>query len=158
LSTVRSGILLGALVVIWTSVMGYTGWYKEPDLQNLFWLVVPLEGLIVVWGLKQAAFRRGYWGTVGDGFLISAIGGIIIFAGSYILTTILFPQYFKDVESLARELMRAQGKSDAEISAAVEAAAPMQNSLMQALMGFIGTVVTGLAVSMTAAIFISRKD
>ena len=55
--TVKSGIWLGVLCVLWTLVMGVTGWYKHPVLLNMFWVVVLIEIGVLVWGLRQTAAR-----------------------------------------------------------------------------------------------------
>src|SRR4051812_6875371 len=52
-SILKAGILLGALTVGWTLVMGVTGWYKHPTLLNLFWVVIPLEIAVLVWALRR---------------------------------------------------------------------------------------------------------
>ena len=38
--TVRSGVILGLSVAAWSFIMGFTGWYKQPSLWILAWLVV----------------------------------------------------------------------------------------------------------------------
>jgi len=43
--------------VLWTLVMGVTGWYKHPVLLNMFWVVVLIEIGVLVWGLRQTAAR-----------------------------------------------------------------------------------------------------
>ena len=44
----RAGLLLGILVVLWTFVMGFTGWYRHPSLLFLFWLVIPLQVAVLL--------------------------------------------------------------------------------------------------------------
>jgi hypothetical protein len=48
--------------------------------------------------------------------------------------------------------------SAADIKSALEAQLPMQTSFMQALMGFIGTIVTGLIVSLGLGLFLKKKE
>lgn len=42
-TTMNEGIALGVLVAIWTFLMGFTGWYKDPVLLNLFWFVIAMD-------------------------------------------------------------------------------------------------------------------
>jgi hypothetical protein len=42
-TTMNEGIALGVLVAIWTFLMGFTGWYKDPVLFNLFWFVIAMD-------------------------------------------------------------------------------------------------------------------
>jgi hypothetical protein len=157
-ATVKAGLLLGILVVLWTFVMGFTGWYKHPTLLNLFWGVIAIQIGVMIWGLKLTAVEGyGYGKQIGAGLLISLIGGVIIFAGSIVFTNLVFPQYFQELEILGREVMKTQGKSEAEINAYLAQLAPTQTSFRQALFGFIGTVATGLVASLAIGIFLRKK-
>lgn len=79
---------------MWQSVIGLTGGYIHPVLLNLFWVVVLIQVGVMVWGLRQtAAEGRTYGGQVGAGTLMSVFGGVIIFCGSLLFTTVLFPHY-----------------------------------------------------------------
>jgi len=158
-STVKAGLVLGILVSAWTYVMGITGWYRHPMLSNLFWLVIVIQIGVLVWGLRLTAGEgKSYWGQVRAGTMISLVGGIIIFCGSYLFTSAVFPNYFAEIRTLGEEMLRSQGMSDPQIKSALDAQAPMQTSFMQALFGFIGTVVTGPIVSMILGIFLKKKE
>lgn len=157
-TTIKAGLVLGILVVLWTLVMGVTGWYKHPTLLNLFWVVIALQIGVLVWGLKLTATEGyGYGKQVGAGLLISLLGGVIIFLGSIMFTTLVFPHYFQELEAMGREVMRSQGKPEAEINAYLAQLAPTQTPFMQALFGFIGTVGTGLVASLIIAAFCRKK-
>jgi hypothetical protein len=143
---------------MWTFVMGFTGWYKHPTLLNLFFVVILIQIAVLIWGLREAA-REGktYAALVAGGTLMSLIAGVIIFCGSILFTTVVFPSYFDEIRSLGMEMMRSQGMSEADISARVEAEAAIQTPFMQAFFGFLGTVVTGLVASLVIAIFFRKK-
>jgi hypothetical protein len=158
-STLKAGLVLGILVSAWTYVMGITGWYKDPVLLNLFWLVILIQIGVLVWGLRMTAGDgKSYWGQVGAGAMISLIGGIIIFCGSYLFTSLVFPNYFAEIRAAGEEWMKSRGMSVAEIKSTLDAQVSMQTSFMQALMGFIGTVVTGPIVSMVLGLFLKKKE
>ena len=154
---VRGGIGLGALVDAWTLVMGVTGWYKHPTLLYLFWAVVLIEVVVLLWALRQTAPATDYLGQVGKGTLVAAIGAAIIFCGSLLFTAVLFPNYFEELRTLQVEMLRGAGKTQAEIDAALALGAPMQTPVVNALMGAVGTVVTGLLASLVIAIFQRKK-
>jgi hypothetical protein len=157
-STLKAGLVLGVLVEAWTYVMGISGWYKDPVLLNLFWLVILLQIGVLVWGLRMTAEEgKSYWGQVGAGAMISFIGGIFIFCGSYLFTSLIFPHYFEEIRAAGEVVLKSRGMSAAEIKSTLDAQLPMQTSFMQALMGFIGTVVTGPIVSMVLALFLKKK-
>ena len=157
-SLIKYGVLLGILVVAWTFVMGITGWYKDPVLLNVFWVVVVIQIVLLVWALRRtAAAGRHYGAQVLAGTLISLFGGVLIFAGSLLFTTVVFPNYFAELTALQQQMLLEQGKNAQEIRAAMELAAKTNTPIASAVSGFIGTLVTGLLASLVIAGFVRAK-
>ena len=103
----KAGIVLGVLVEIWTYLMGFTGWYKDPALMNLFFVVIAIQIAVLMWALKRtAAEGRGFGGQVGAGTLISLIGGVFVIVGSLIFTIVVFPNYFTDLAVIHQRRVR----------------------------------------------------
>ncbi len=153
----RAGVLLGVLCVIWTFVMGFTGWYKDPVMLNLFFLVILLEIGIVIWALRRTAPTATWGGQVVNGLVLSLVAGVIIASGSLVFTTVAFPSYFADLQAAQTEMLKAQGLSEDQIRTQVAAAAALQTPVMNALSGFIGTVVTGVIVAAIAGAVWRKK-
>jgi hypothetical protein len=154
---IRAGVLLGVLCVVWTFVMGFTGWYKDPVMLNLFFLVILLEIGIVIWALRKTAPSATWGGQIVNGLVLSLVASVIIFAGSLLFTTVAFPNYFTELQSAQAEMLKAQGLSEADIKMQVAAAAAMQTPFINALTGVIGTVVTGAVVAAIAGAFLRKK-
>jgi hypothetical protein len=154
---IRAGILLGVLCVIWTFVMGLTGWYKDPVMLNLFFLVVLLEIGVVIWALRKTATSTTWGGQVVNGLVLSVVASVIIFAGSLSFTTVAFPNYFTDIQAAQTGMLKAAGMSEADIQTQVAASAAMQTPFMNALTGVIGTVVTGVVVAAIAGAFLRKR-
>jgi len=155
---VRAGVLLGVLVVAWTFVMGLTGWYKDPTLGNLFFLVIVIELGLLVWMLRQTASQGATYGRqILNGLVFSLVASVLIFAGSYVFTTVAFPTYFADVCAMQEKALRATGVTEADITARMKAAAPLQTPFMNALFGVVGTIVTAIVGSAVAGFFVRRK-
>jgi uncharacterized protein DUF4199 len=153
-----AGLFIGVFCGLWTFVMGMTGWYKHPVLMNAFWFVVVIEIVGLVWGLRQTAKQgRGWAGQVVAGTLMAVIGGVIVTICSLVFTTIAFPDYFREAERMGREVMQRQGRSQAEIAAAIDATRSMATPMTQALAGFVGTVVTGAIASSALAVVIRAR-
>jgi hypothetical protein len=158
-SIVKTAVVLGLTCMAWQLVMGLTGWYLHPVLLNLFWIVILIQIGVMVWGLRlTAAEGRTYGGQVGAGVLMSVFGGVIIFFGSLLFTTVFFPHYFEDIRRVGEEMLKAKGMSDAAVKAQLDLQAPVQTPFMSALTGFLGTVVTGLVISLITAAFIRKKE
>jgi hypothetical protein len=155
---VKAGVVLGVLVEVWTYIMGFTGWFKDPSRTGLFWVVVAIEIAVLMWALKRTATQgRGYGGQIGAGTLISLIGGVFVVVGSMILTTVVFPHYLQDVAAFQEHQLRAAGKSDAEIQQVMAMVGKTLTPAMQAFFGFCGTLVTGIVVSAIIGAFFRAK-
>lgn len=153
-----AGILIGVLCGIWTFVMGFTSWYKDPVMLNAFFLVILVEIGGLIWGLrKTAAEGRTYFGQIVAGTLMAVVAGVIIICSSLLFTTVAFPDYFTELEAAQRQMLQSQGRSAAEIDEAVRANAAASTPMGQAMAGFIGTLVTGILASAVIAIFVRRK-
>lgn len=154
---VKTGVLIGVACVVWTFVMGFTGWYKHPALLNLFWVVVAIEVGLLVWGLRQTSAVNTYWPQVGAGTLASVVAAIFIFCGSLLFTSLVFPQYFEELRAIQAEMLKAKGQTADQITAMQAMAAPFQTPLMNALTGVVGTIVTGFVASLVIAAFCRKK-
>jgi hypothetical protein len=151
----KAGIVLGVLVEIWTYLMGITGWYKDPHLLYVFYVVILIEVGVLLWGLKMTAAQgRGYGAQVGAGTLIAVIGAVIIFIGAYIFTAVVYPNYFTELNEMQRSMGAAQGMTQEQINAQIAMMTPMQTPFVNALTGAFMTVVTGFVASLIIGAFI----
>jgi hypothetical protein len=153
-----TGVLIGVLCSLWTLVMGYTGMYKDPTLANLFFLVIAIEVGCLIAGLRQTAREgRTYGGQILAGTMMAIVGGVIMMGTSLLFTTVLFPDYSQEVEAMYRAGLLRQGKSAAEIAAAVQANAASWTPMSQAMSGFIGTLMTGILSSAVIAYYVRKR-
>ncbi|MCX6134015.1 MAG: DUF4199 domain-containing protein [Ignavibacteriales bacterium] len=157
-SILKTAVTIGLTCMAWQFVMGLTGWYLHPVLLNLFWFVILIQAGVMIWGLRlTAAEGRTYGGQIGAGTLMSVFGGVIIFFGSLLFTTVLFPHYFEDIRRVGEEVLKAKGMSEASVKAQLDMAAPMQTPFFTALFGFIGTIFTGFIISLVVGAFFRKK-
>jgi hypothetical protein len=154
-----AGLMIGGLCGAWMFVMGFSGWYRDPQLLNLFFLVIVIEISGLLWGLRRTAAQgRTYSGQVVAGTMMAIIAGVVIFISSMLFTTVAFPSYFDEINTISSEMMQAQGKTAAEISQAIADASTWQTPVMNALAGFLGTFITGVVASAIIAVFIRRRS
>jgi hypothetical protein len=152
-----AGLLIGVLCSVWTFVMGFTGWYKDLALSNLFFVVIPIEIGGLIWGLRRTAAQgRAYGGQILAGAMMAIVAGVIIIASSLIFTTIVFPTSIAEVEQMYRARLQQEGRSASEMTAAIQGHAASTTPMAQAESGFVGTFVTGILASAVIAIFIRR--
>jgi len=152
-SILKAGFAIGVLCAIWQVIMALTGWITNPSLMNLFYLVILIEIVVLIWGLKQCAAGNTYGQQVLAGTAMSVLAGVFLFAFSLLLTMVLFPNLINEMKTVQTQVLKDAGRSEAEISVALN----LQTPLIQALQGLIGTVVTGLLASLIIAIFMRKK-
>ena len=157
--TVVAGLLLGVLCGLWTFVMGFTGWYKDPGKASASLVIIGIEAAVLLWGLNQTAMKEGrtYSGQVVAGTLISIIGGAVIVVFSLLFTTVFFPNYFSEMEPVYREVLRQQNKTETEIATAMAEWSAGQSSISQAIYQFLFTFVTGIGASAVLAIWVRAR-
>lgn len=154
---VRSGIVLGVLVEVWTAVVIVARWHLDPVLMMMFFLVVPLQVVIMVLALRREAPVSGYGKQVVNGLVLSAVAGVIVFAGSYLLTTVVFPNYFPEIRAAGEAMLAKAGRTPEQIAGEMAKNASMYEPVQNSISGVIGCVVTGLVISLVAGAFLRRK-
>jgi hypothetical protein len=155
----NAGLLLGLVVAVWDFVYGFAGLYRSAAGGGIFLLVVILiqiAGLIC--GLKQTVKDgRGYGGQVLAGILICLVAGVVIVIASFAFTAV-----FTDVFDVAAELQAdswAQaGMSDLDIEATLAKTEFMRTPWFQAMMGFVGSMITGTVFSLIIAAFVRVRN
>ncbi len=156
--TVKTGLVLGIAVEVWTFLVIVLGWHKDPMMLTLFYLVIFIQAGVLIWGMRMTAEQgKGYGAQVGAGTAMSAVGAAVIFVGSYLLVTAVFPNYFTEVQEAGRIALGAQGLSEEAIQAQLDAMAPMQTPFANSLTGAVATVITGLIESLIIAAFVKSK-
>jgi hypothetical protein len=129
----KTGVVIGILCAVWMFVFGFAGWYKDPSMRVMFFLVVLIEIAGLVWGLRQTAREgRTYLGQIVAGTMIAVVAGMIIVAASLVFTMAVFPDALD----------------------AVRATDPAATPMSQAMDGFLGTLVTGILASAAIALWI----
>lgn len=127
----KTGVVIGVLCAVWVFVFGFAGWYKDPSMRWMFFLVVLIEIAGLEWGLRQTARDgRTYLGQIVAGTMIAVVAGVIVIAASLVFTMAVFPDALD----------------------AVQATEPAATPMSQALDGFLGTLVTGILASAAIAV------
>lgn len=149
----KVGLAIAVFTACWQIIMIDAGWLTNPRTFSLFYIVILIQILVLIWGLRQTAAERTYGGQLGFGTEASVIAGFLLFLYSLLLMTVLFPNLIGEIKAMQSQALKAAGRSEAEISTALA----LQTPMVQALQGFIGTVVTGFLASAVIAIFVRKK-
>lgn len=149
----KVGLAIGILTACWQLIMIAAGWLTNPRTSSLFYIVILIQIAILIWGMRQTAASKTYGAQLGFGTAASLVAGIFLFAYSLILMTVLFPNLIGEIKTMQAEALKKAGTNDAQISAAMA----LQTPMVQSIMGFLGTVVTGFLASAIIAIFVRKK-
>jgi hypothetical protein len=115
--------------------------------------VIPIEIAVLIWGLGQTAREgRGYASQVGAGVLMSMIGGLIIVGSSLLFSVVVFPHSTQEVMAMREAMYRAANPPGPATDAILAQARRGASPVTEALQGFVGTVITGLLVSLVVSI------
>jgi len=154
-----AGIMLGVAAGIWMFINGFAGLYRNPGTAWVFPVVATvIEIVVIVWGLKKTAeLGRRYGGQVLAGLLIAVVGAVLIMGFSMI-----WSQVFTDAPEIMAAMQADQwadaGKSEEKIDENLANTEFTRGAVFSAVSGGIMTIVTGLVISLIAAIFIRQKD
>ncbi len=150
----RYGLILGILVTVINLAIPALGLHTSIGISAIFLVVViAINIAVVIMALRQTAAVANYGGQVINGLVLGVVGGVVVFAGSWLTTSVVFPNYMAEVMEATRETLESFGIPSGEIDAQLA----MGSSVGSAFQGAIGTVVTSVVVAAITAIF-KRAD
>ena len=150
---VRYGLILGIVVAALGYVVPLGGLHTSPIMPTVFvGAAVVVNVVCVVLALRQTASDATWIGQVVNGLIVGAIGAVLIFAGSWTMTTWVFPEYYAEYAAAMRQTLTAAGIAPDQVAAqmaAVEGTTPAGS----AFSGAIGAVITSAAAGAVVGIF-----
>ncbi len=156
-ASVRWGVILGAGVAVLTLVFAAAGWHRTFAMSFVFLVVAILINVTaVVFCLRERASTDGWPGQVRNGLAVGLVGSAIIFVTSWLVTGVVFPDYFTEMAEGYREAYVGMGLSDGEVEDLVAATAATSPA-KSAFDGVIGTMITSLVVAAIAGFWLRKK-
>ncbi|MBO6575178.1 MAG: DUF4199 domain-containing protein [Rhodothermales bacterium] len=157
-ANVRWGLVLGASVFVVTLVFALLGWHKTFSMSFAFLAIAIGLNIVAVVQCLRAYGQNATWGgQVLNGLVVGAVASVLIFAGSLLVTTVIFPEYFAEMAEGYRTAYADMGLSEAEVEDLV-AATENTSAVRSAFDGVVGTMVTSLLVAAIGGIWIRKKD
>lgn len=156
--SVRWGVILGVAVAVLNLVFGLVGWHRIYEMSFVFLTVAILINLAtVVLCLREQASSASWLGQVKNGLIVGLVGSVIIFVTSWLVTTVVFPDYFADMAEGYRQAYLDMGRSEAEVADLVAATAAT-SPIRSAFDGVVGTMATSLVVAAIAGVWLRTRD
>lgn len=155
---IRWGVMLGSAVAVLTVVFGLLGWHRTYEMSFAFLAVAILINVAaVVLCLRERASSESWLGQVKNGLVVGGVASAIIFVTSWLVTTVVFPDYFSEMANGYREAFVNMGLSESEVADLVAATAAT-SPVRSAFTGVAGTMATSLIVAAIAGRWLRRKD
>ena len=159
-AVIKASLALVVSVAVLSLLLAFSGLHESsPMLAQLAFLLpaILLNAGCVFWGLKMTAAENTYGKQLLNGALIGIIAGVLIFAFSYLMLTVLMPDHLEQTKQATVSWLESQPQIpqttlDAQI-AKIETTTPAS----QALSGLIGTFFTSVIVGAIIAIFIRKE-
>ena len=149
---VKYGLVLGVIVAALGFVLGALNLHTHQMAPMGFvFVVIIINAVIVVLASRRLAPSSNWIQQVGNGLVLGLVGAVIVFLGSWLMTTVVFPDYYVEFAEAARTRAISGGLSPDEIEAAV--AMVRGTPVSSAFQGALGTVITSVVVAGIAGIF-----
>ena len=147
---VRFGLILGIVVAALGYLVPILGLHTNPIMPNVFVGAAVVVNVVCVFlALRQTAADAAWLRQVVNALVVGAIGAVLIFAGSWTMTTLAFPDYYAEYAAAAREMLAATGLPEEQVAAqmaAIEGTTPAGSAFSGALGAIITSVVAGAVV------------
>lgn len=156
------GILLGITLVLLGVILYVTNTYKDPHW-SLSIVSILIIVLVISLGIKAYKTANNGFLTLSEalktGIGIALIGGIIAALWSFILTTVIEPQYIQQVLEIQKEKMIAQNPnfSQEQIDQGMAIAKKFTSPYMSIAFSMIGSLFFGFIISLFAGLIMQRK-
>lgn len=147
---VRFGLILGIAVAALGYVVPIAGLHTDPIMPTVFVAAAVVVNVVCVFlALRQTAADAAWTRQVANALMVGGIGAVLIFAGSWTMTTWVFPEYYAEYAAAMRATLTAAGLPEAQVSAqmaAVEDTTPAGSALSGAIGALITSAVAGAVV------------
>ena len=155
---VRWGVILGAVVAVLHVVFGSMGWHRIYMMSFVFLAIAILTNVTtVVLCLRERASSEGWLSQIQAGLVLGVVGSVIVFLSSWLVTGVVFPDYFTEMAEGYRQVYVDMGLPEAEVADMVGATAAT-SPVRSAFDGVVGTMATSLIVAAIAGWWLRAKD
>ena len=149
---VRYGIVLGVIVGAMGFALAILGLHTSEMAPARFVIAAVIINVVIVVLATHRTAPYSNWGRqVRNGLVLGVVAAAIIFLSSWLMTAVVFPDYYAEFAEAARERAVAAGLS---VEAIEEAEALASGTPVgSAFSGALGTVITSVVVAAIAGVF-----
>jgi len=147
---VKYGLILGIVVTVINLAIPALGMHTSMGMSIVFLvIVIAINIAVVVVALGKTAADANYGAQVLNGLVLGAVGAAVVFVGSWLTTSVIFPNYIAELTDATRDTLVAFGVPAGDIEAQLAGI----SSVSSAFQGALGTLITSVVVAAITAIF-----
>jgi len=149
---VKYGIVLGVIVGAMGFALAILGLHTSEMAPARFVIAAVIINVVIVVLATHRTAPYSNWGRqVRNGLVLGVVAAAIIFLSSWVMTAVVFPDYYAEFAEAARERAVAAGLS----AEAIEEAEALASGtpVGSAFSGALGTVITSVVVAAIAGVF-----
>jgi hypothetical protein len=152
----------GAILGIVVGAVGFgfagAGLHTNPTTTAMVFvgLAIVINVVVVILGLRATASGSSWGRQLANAGGIGVVGAAIIFASSWVMTVVVFPDYYTEMFEGYRQGFARSGMTPGQVATemrAIEATTPVSS----ALSGATGAIFTSLVVGALAGIRLRQK-
>ncbi len=156
-TVLKWSVILVALVTLMNLILVGTGLHANPLVGILgIVLAIGFNIAVVIMLLRKTRADCGYGKQLLNSILLGLIAGVLIFATSFLVLSVLFPNSIPEMIDGTIAFLESAPIDDDTRQAQI-AAARETTATAQATAGLIGTFFTSLLVGAILAIFLRKK-
>ena len=149
---VKYGLMLGVIVGALGFALAALGLHSNAMTPPAFVAAaIIINIVIVVLALRRTASDSNWGGQVRNGLVLGVTGAVIIFLSSFVMTALVFPDYYAEFAEAARLRGVAGGLPPEEID--MQVAMATGTPAGSAFSGAIGTLITSAVVAAIMGFF-----
>lgn len=149
---VKYGVVLGVIVGAMGFALAILGLHTSEVAPARFVIAAVIINVVIVVLATRRTAPYSNWGRqVRNGLVLGVVAAAIIFLSSWVMTAVVFPDYYAEFAAAARERAVAAGLS----AAAIEEAEALASGtpVGSAFSGALGTVITSVVVAAITGVF-----
>lgn len=155
--SIKYGLYLGFFVAGLGFLFPTVGLHTVPQMATVFILFAATANVILVFFALNATADTAAWEKqVLNALVMGTIGAVLIFAGSWLMATLVYPDYYAEYAEGFRQSLAATGPLTDEMKLQVEALA-QTSPVTSALSGAIGTIATSVVAGAIIGIFRRKR-
>ena len=148
---VKYGLALGIAVGVLGFLTPTFGLHTNSYASMLFGLLAIIINIVFVYmTLRETAATATWARQAANGLVVGVIGGAILFASSWVMTAVVFPDYHAELVAAMRGTLEAAGlpanQIDAQVAVALETSSPVSSALSSAISATVVAVAAGAVI------------